>query len=121
MFVDPIATELARPVPSMVATVVSLEFQEAELVMFWVGPAVNVPVAMYCWVDPTGTLALKGAIEMDTRAAGLTVKEAALEVTPPNCAVMVEDPTATVVARPFALMVATAVLLEFHDTVELMS
>ena len=50
------------------------------------------------------------------QGVAVTPKIAVFEVTPLSNAVMLEEPTATAVARPEALMVALLVSLEFHDT-----
>ncbi|HUA91776.1 MAG TPA: hypothetical protein VL991_04370 [Terracidiphilus sp.] len=68
---------------------------------------------------PTVRVALGGvtAIAVTVGAAGVTVK-AAVDVTPLAEAVMVAEPAAAAVARPEALMVATAVLEELQVTPE---
>ncbi len=47
-------------------------------------------------------------ISFTTLGAAVTVRLAAVDVTPPNAAVIPADPVATALARPDALMVATA-------------
>ena len=71
---------------------------------------------MYCCIWVTALLAVAGVIWIDTKAAAVMFKVAVFEVTPLSDAVMLEEPTATAVARPEALMVALLVSLEFHDT-----
>ena len=72
-------------------------------------------------VSPAATLAVDGETAIDTSVAGVTVNAAVLDVTPAICAVMLDEPAATVLAKPVPLMVALDVLLEFHDTDEVMS
>ncbi len=57
-----------------------------------------------------------GVIAIETSVAGFTVSVVVPEMLP-EVAVIVEDPAATDVARPEALMVATPVLDEAHCTV----
>ena len=71
---------------------------------------------MYCCIWVTALLAVAGVIWIDTKAAAVMFKVAVFEVTPLRDAVMFDEPTATAVARPVALMVALLVSLEFHDT-----
>ena len=73
-------------------------------------------MAVYCCIKPTALLAVAGEIWIDTKAAAVTFKVAVFEVTPPSEAVILDEPTATAVARPEALMVALLVSLEFQDT-----
>ena len=58
---------------------------------------------------------------METSTADVTVSVAVLETIPLSDAVMFDEPTATVVARPLAVTAATPELLEFHDTDAVMS
>ena len=53
--------------------------------------------------------------------AAVTVSVAVIDVMPFSDALMLDEPTATAVARPLVLIVALAVSLEFHDAVALMS
>jgi hypothetical protein len=52
---------------------------------------------------------------METRVAGVTVS-VAVPVMVPDVAVMVEDPVATLVAKPAALIAATATAEDDHVT-----
>src|SRR5207249_11517502 len=89
------------------------EVQVAELVRFWLLPSVYLPVAVYCTLVAIFTVWLAGVTVIDTRAAGPTVK-VVLPVTPAEVALIWEVPCATPVARPPAVMVATAVLDASH-------
>ena len=55
---------------------------------------------------------------MDTGTAAVTVNVAVFEVMAPEVAVTLTVPAATPVASPAGLIVATAVLLLLHDTVD---
>ena len=67
---------------------------------------------MYCTFVPTFTDWLAGVTAIDTNVAGPTVK-VVLPFTPAELALIFEVPCAAPVARPPAVMVATAV---FADT-----
>lgn len=74
------------------------------------------PVAVNCWVTPTGMLGrlgLAGSTKIEDRVAEFTVR-LELPAILPEAAVMVVLPGATDTARPLASTVATAVLEEFH-------
>ena len=60
---------------------------------------------------------LGAVIAMDCSTAGVTVKVSVFEVTPLELAVIADVPVATAVARPAALMVATAGVAEFQVAV----
>lgn len=84
------------------------------------------PVALNCFVRPFAILGFVGVTEIDTRVAAVTVRVAEpLIPLAASVAVMVTDPAAMDVARPFEppalLIVATAVLKEFQVTAELRS
>ena len=71
------------------------------------------PVAVNCWVPPTGMLGLGGVTDMEDRAAEVTVR-AALPETIPEVAVMIVAPAATAVARPLLLTVTTKIFDELQ-------
>ena len=78
------------------------------------------PVAANCCVAPAAMLDVAGVTEIEERVGGggaVTVSEA-VPLTPVRAAVMVDDPAATAVARPDALMVAAALLELVHVAVE---
>lgn len=116
----PVPTLDASPPVLMVATPVVEDPHVAELLRFCVLPSVNVPVAVNCWVVPRAIAGLAGVMAMETRAAAVTVSvvEPAIE---PEVAVMVVDPGATLVARPWLpealLIVAIPAVAELHCTV----
>ena len=66
-------------------------------------------------VLPAGTLGLAGVTKMEVRIAEFTVRVVLPEILP-EVAAMVAVPTATDVARPPLLTVATAVLDELQVT-----
>jgi hypothetical protein len=75
-------------------------------------------VAVNCCVPvPVVRVAVAGATVMLVKVALVTVR-ALVAVTPPEAAVMVEDPAATPVASPLFDTVAAAVLLLDHVTVD---
>jgi hypothetical protein len=71
-------------------------------------------VAANCCVDPAENVAVPGETEMVVRAFTLKV---AVPLMPPKEAVTAVEPDATAVARPAALMVATAGLAADHCAV----
>jgi len=115
MVLDPCAAAVATPFDPaallMLATAVEDEFQATWDVRFCVVPSLYVPVAVYCWVSPAGSVEVLGVTAMDTRAAAVTVSGAEPD-TLPSAALTVVEPCAVAVARPFdpeALLTATTV------------
>jgi hypothetical protein len=115
----PIACEVAKPVPLTVAMLVPVEDQVAVDVRFCVLPSEYVPVAVSCSVLPKGIEPFTGVTAMESRAFALTVS-AVLLLIAPEVAVIVVDPTATVLASPAVLIVATAVLDDVQVTLLVM-
>ena len=72
-------------------------------------------MAVNCCVVPLAIDGFAGVTAMDTSAAGPMVS-VVLPVTPLSVALNCEVPCATPVARPAALMVATAVFDDAHVT-----
>jgi len=105
--VVPAATVVARPPAAMVAAAVLDDVQVTVAVRFCVEPSEYVPVAVNCWVRPGRTLGLAGVTAMESSSGDSTVSPV-FPVTPPDVAEMVVVPSATVVARPPAAMVAVA-------------
>src|SRR3974390_2524263 len=102
---------VAKPPAVMVAPVEAL--QVTALVMVWVLPSVNVPVAVYCCVllGAMGlTEAVAGVTAIDTR--GLTTVNVVVPATDPEVADIVVVPTASAVAKPEVVIDATEVLDE---------
>jgi hypothetical protein len=99
----------------MVAVAVLDDAQVAVAVRFCVVPSVSVPVAVNCCVSPLATLGVAGVTAMEASTAGVTVS-VVFPVMLPEVAEIVVVPTATVVARPPAAMVAVAVLDEAQVT-----
>ena len=73
------------------------------------------PVAVNCWRTPTGKLALDGVTAMEDRVAGIIVRVVLPQMLP-EVAEMMEVPTATAVARPMLLTVATDVFDDLQVT-----
>jgi hypothetical protein len=74
-----------------------------------------VPVAVNACVSPFATLGFAGVTAIETSVGGPTVS-VVLPLTVPEVAEMVVVPTATVVARPLAEIVAVVVVEDAHVT-----
>ena len=112
----PAAKAVARPVLLTVATDVFEEFQVTCVVISRLVPSENVPVAVNCWVTPSGTLGILGVTGITTieiKVPEFTVR-IVLPETVPKVAVMVAVPPETAVASPLLLTVATSVFDEFQ-------
>src|SRR5206468_1456400 len=127
--VVPAATDVARPCdpPALliVATAVLDELQVTWVVRSCVVVSLKVPVAVNCWVNPSGRPGLVGVTAIETRVALVTVTVAPLRAAvhpapPPVAAIVVVAPAATDVARPCdplaLLIVATPGLDELQAT-----
>ncbi len=99
---------MARPPLLTVATDVLDELQVTCVVISWLPPSENLPVAVNCWMDPTS---MPGVTTMEDRAAEVTVRVVLTEILP-EVAVMVAVPGATAMARPLLVTVATDVFDE---------
>ena len=97
----------------IVATPVVLELHPTVFVMFWLLPSVKVPVAVNCWVVPSGICGIAGVTAIETSAAGVTVKvvEPLVE---PAVAVTLALPWLTLVANPWPSTVAILLSAELH-------
>lgn len=108
----PLATLVASPTLPfallMVAMDPSDEFHWTEPVMFCVLPSVKVPVAANCSVVPSGMLGIAGVMEIETSAAGVTVK-VDVPAMLAAVAVIVVWPVDALADNPLALTVATVV------------
>lgn len=116
--VEPAAIDVARPEPLIAATDVFEELQVTEAVMSWFVLSEKMPVAVNCLDVPATMLGLVGDTPIETSVAGVTVS-VDVAVSVPVVAVMMLDPTATAVARPFeavSLIVAIAVEDELQVT-----
>jgi hypothetical protein len=112
----PVANPVANPPAVIVTTPVDCELQVTELVKFCVELSEKVPVAVNCSVLPFAIEGFAGVTATDTNVAAVTVSvvEALMA---PEAALIVLVPAATPVASPPALIVATLVACEVHDTV----
>ncbi len=72
-------------------------------------------MAVNCCTDPAATEELEGVTAMDTRVAVVAVNRVDPLIVP-EVALIVVLPAATTVANPVALMVATLVTEEVHET-----
>lgn len=96
----PCATVVARPaVELIVATAGVFELHCTVTVMFCVLPSLNVPVAVNCCIEPTGSVGIAGVTVIETRAAAVTVTVVE-PVMAPEAAVILALPTATLLAAP---------------------
>jgi hypothetical protein len=114
--VKPIATPLAG---SMLATAVVPDRQVTELVRSAEVPSEKTPVARNCWGTPAGMLGFAGDTITEFKVALLTVSTAVVDLLPVSTvevAVITVWPAAVPVARPRALMVATAVVPDCQAT-----
>jgi hypothetical protein len=100
----------------MVAVAALDELHVTNVVRFCVLPSVNVPVAVNCCFVPTGTEGLAGVTVIETSAGGATVRTAE-PVTEPEVALIVAVPFEALLAKPWLLMVATAMREELHVAV----
>jgi len=107
MVVEPVARTVARPVLLIVATAGFNESQVTSEVISKLVPSEKAPVAVNCWVTPTGRLGFAGVTEMDDRVAEVPVT-VVLPATAPDEAVIVAVPAARMVAKPVLLIVTTA-------------
>lgn len=121
--VVPVATDVARPCEpgafETVAVAAVPEFHVTSAVRSCVDASVYVPVAVSCFVRPSGMLGFVGVTAIETSVAGVTVS-AAVPLIVPSVAVIVVAPTAAAVARPrepaaFEI-VAVATRLDDHVT-----
>ena len=118
---EPAATDVANPLEPaallMAAIVAADDFQVTDVVRFCVVLSEYVPVAVNCLDVPSAKLVLVGVTAIETSVAGVTVS-VALPETLPEVAVIVDEPAATEVVKPFEpaalLMAATAVLDDFQ-------
>src|ERR1019366_9537254 len=114
--VVPAATLVSEPVALTVAT---LGVPERHVTVRPVStlPLASLRTALNCTpADPTTAVGATGVTVTDATGTGggaVTVS-VVVPFTVPLVAVMVDVPAATLVARPFALMVATRVLLKLH-------
>jgi hypothetical protein len=103
----PLAMPVARPVLPTVAKAGFEEAQATIVVILKLVPSEKAPVAVNCWLIPTGMLGFAGVTEIDDRVAEFPVRVVLPEMLP-EVAVMVAVPAARTVARPVLLIVATA-------------
>jgi predicted phosphoribosyltransferase len=117
MVATPVATPVTRPVEDTDAVESLDDDHVTELVKFAVDPSEYNPVAVSCWVSPTGTLAVSGETVTATKTAGRTVITAVPEIKDEgSVAVIVATPVATPVTRPVEDTVAVAVMDDDHVT-----
>ena len=117
--VEPCETAVTRPVLLIVATDVLVELQETSLLISWLVPSENAPMATNRWMVPTN---MAGITFIEDRETEVTVRVVLWGEPDVGVAVMVVVPVATPVARPvLAPTVATDVLDEVQVTSMLIS
>ncbi len=112
----PATTDVAKPVPLMIATDGLEETQVILVLMSKFVPPENVPIAVNCWVIPAGVagmLGLAGVTDMELRVSRVTVIVVAPEKSP-EVAVMVAVPGAMPLTKPIMPTVATESLDELQ-------
>jgi len=113
----PGAAPFAKPLLLMVATVPSDEIHVTVLVMSWLDPSLNVPVAVNCWGTPAGTVALLGLTAIAVRTALVMVTVLLLLIVA-VLAEMVTLPRPTEITKPVLSIVAIFGSDEVHVTEE---
>jgi hypothetical protein len=115
--VAPPLNAFARPVLLIVPTEGWVELHRTDLVTSCWLPSLKVPVAENCWLWPISSEGAAGLTETAMRMGAGTVTfrvvEPAIEL---RVALIVVDPTEVLVAKPFALTVATVGLDEAQVT-----
>ncbi len=121
--VEPAATDAAKPLDPTALLIVAIpafdELHVTAAVRSCVELSEYVPMAVNCWVAPNAMLGPVGVTVRDTSVAAVTVSVVDAEILP-DVAVIVVEPAATDVARPFEptalLMAATAPVDELQVT-----
>jgi len=109
------APTVARPLLVTVTTAVLDEAQVSCVVISWLVPSEDLPMATNCCPNPAGTLGLAGVTDMEDRVTEVTVRGVLPEKVP-EVAVMVTLPAEPAVARPLLVTVATDGLDEAQVT-----
>jgi hypothetical protein len=109
----PIARVVASPELLMVATLPAEDVQVPVSVISSVPPSLNIPEAVNCCNEPTGTEGLAGVTVMDRITADVTVNTV-LPVTESEVADIAVLPAVRVLANPVLSTVALVVLDELH-------
>jgi hypothetical protein len=102
----PAEAAVAKPVLLTVATDGSDELQMTCVVISNLFASEYMPVALNCWVAPTGIVGSAGLTTMIDRVSGFTVRVVPPEILP-EVEVMVVVPIETAKARPVLSIVAT--------------
>jgi hypothetical protein len=104
----------------MVATAGWSELQVTTAVRSCMLPSVYVPVAVNCWVAPSGTLGIAGVTVIETSEAEVAVTWVEPDM-PPRVADTLAVPTPVAVTTPAMLIDATPASLVAHVTAAVMS
>jgi len=112
----PAATDVAKPLLSIVATAILDELQVTWVLRSKLVPSENAPVAVNCWVIPAGVLGMLGPAglrDMEVRVAEVTIMVVVPEMSP-KAAVMVAIPGPIPVTKPVLSTVAAESLDELQ-------
>jgi hypothetical protein len=120
MATAPVTTPVTKPPVSIWVTDIFDEPQLTCVVISKLVPSEYVPVAVNCRLTPAGMLGVTGVKAMEDRVAEFTVSAALPEILP-WVAVMVAGPTATAMAWPLPLTVATEGFDELQVTCAVIS
>ena len=119
MVTVPSARAVANPLKVIDATLLFEDCHCATFVMSWVVLSENVPIAVYCWLNPRVKLELAEFTAIPVTVADVTVSKV-LPLTDPRVALMVAEPAESAELRPFVgavvLIVATDVFEEAQVT-----
>jgi len=107
MVQTPAATAVAMPLLVTVATAGFDEPQVTCVVKSKLAPPEKVPVAVNCWMTPTGMVGLAGITDREDKVEGVTPLMVAVPEILSRLAVTIAVPAATAVARPLLLIMAT--------------
>src|ERR1700722_2230237 len=111
---------VTRPLEDMVATAGVVEDQATLLERFCVLPSLKVPVAVNCCVAFLASVGFAGVTVKVFSVTAVTVSDAD-PVTAPDVPLIAEVPADFAVARPAAVIVATAEVWDVQVTLEVMS
>jgi hypothetical protein len=106
---DPTATPVAIPLTATVAAEVVADDHVTDDVIFREVPSEYLPVAVNWSISPAGMDGFRGVTVIDCSVAAVTVSVVLPEM-PSEVALMTDDPTLTLEARPVAETVATEVV-----------
>src|SRR6266566_8459525 len=104
----------ATPWELIVATDGACVLQVTPEVNACVELSLNIPIAVNCWVVPTGAIAKCGLTNIPTRFG--STRSTVEQLNEPNCALIVVLPAACAAATPYWSTLAIAGAEDCHDT-----